>query len=73
MHANLLLDYRGNRILVAITTFNILLFFFVKFYYIKRNERRQKAWNSMTGDQQVDYIKNTKDEGTKRIDFKFVH
>lgn len=69
----MLLDYRGNRILVAITSFNILLFFFVKFYYIKRNERRQKAWNSMTGDQQVDYIKNTKDEGTKRIDFKFVH
>lgn len=69
----MLLDYRANRILVAITSFNILLFFFVKFYYIKRNERRQKAWNSMTGDQQVEYIKNTKDEGTKRIDFKFVH
>ena len=67
------IDVRGNRILVAICSFNIVLFVLVKFYYIKRNERRQRAWNDMTGDEKVDYVYNTKDEGTKRLDFRFAH
>lgn len=64
---------RGNKILLGICCYNIALFFFVKFYYITRNKRREAAWAKLTGEEQVDYIHNTKNEGAKRLDFRFVH
>lgn len=66
-------DLRGNKILLGICAFNITLFFFVKYYYITRNKRREEAWNKLTTDEKHDYIHNTKDEGSKRLDFRFVH
>lgn len=70
---NRCIDRRGNKILVAITAFNIFLFVGVKFYYIGRNKRRQEAWKRLTDGERIDYIYNTKDEGTKRLDFKLAH
>ncbi|OCT54833.1 putative transporter [Cladophialophora carrionii] len=64
---------RGNRILLAICCFNIVLFMFVKFYYVTRNKRRELAWSRLTGEEKMEYIHNTKDEGPKRLDFRFVH
>lgn len=62
---------RGNKILLAICCFNIILFPTVKYYYISRNKRRQEAWIKMTGEEQVDHVSTTKDEGAKRLDFRF--
>ncbi|PIA93026.1 putative transporter [Cercospora beticola] len=64
---------RGNRILLGICCFNIVLLWFVKFYYITRNKRREAAWSKLTGEEKVDYVRNTKDEGAKRLDFRFSH
>jgi hypothetical protein len=64
---------RGNRVLLGICCYNICLFVFVKFYYITRNKRREAAWAKLNGEEQVDYIQHTKDEGAKRLDFRFVH
>lgn len=64
---------RGNKILLAICCYNMALFCFVKFYYITRNKKRQAAWDKLTGEEKVDYVSNTKDEGAKRLDFRFVH
>ena len=64
---------RGNKILLGICCFNVVLFFFVKYYYIVRNKRREEAWSKLTGEEKNDYIHNTKDEGSKRLDFRFVH
>ncbi|ETI23128.1 hypothetical protein G647_04925 [Cladophialophora carrionii CBS 160.54] len=64
---------RGNRILLAICCFNIVLFMFVKFYYVTRNKRREREWSRLTGEEKMEYIHNTKDEGPKRLDFRFVH
>ncbi|KAJ9611995.1 hypothetical protein H2200_003590 [Cladophialophora chaetospira] len=64
---------RGNKILLGICCFNIVLFFFVKFYYVTRNKRREEAWNRLTGEEKIEYIHHTKDEGPKRLDFRFVH
>ncbi|KAM3419504.1 hypothetical protein BST61_g2847 [Cercospora zeina] len=64
---------RGNRILLGICCFNIVLLWFVKFYYVTRNKRREAAWSKLTGEEKVDYIRNTKDEGAKRLDFRFAH
>lgn len=64
---------RGNRTLLGICCFNIALFFFVKYYYIARNQRREKAWARLSGEEKVDYVQNTTDEGAKRLDFRFSH
>lgn len=72
-HADTNLDRRGNKILLGICCFNIALFFFVKYYYLHRNKSREEAWSKMSGEEKIEYIHNTNDEGSKRLDFRFVH
>ncbi|KAI1085799.1 MFS general substrate transporter [Whalleya microplaca] len=64
---------RGNRILLGITVFNIVLFYVVKAFYIWRNKLRDRRWNAMTPEEQENYALSTKDEGMQRLDFRFVH
>ncbi|KAF2851519.1 MFS general substrate transporter [Plenodomus tracheiphilus IPT5] len=64
---------RGNKILLAICVFNVFLFYSVKAFYIWRNQVRERQWNAMTKEEQEDYVISTKDEGMKRLDFRFVH
>ena len=64
---------RGNKVLLGICCFNIVLFYLVKGYYIWRNKTRDAKWNALTKQEQEDYIATTKDEGMKRLDFRFVH
>ncbi|ORY01985.1 major facilitator superfamily domain-containing protein [Clohesyomyces aquaticus] len=64
---------RGNKILLWICSFNIVLFYLVKAFYIWRNKVRESKWNAMSKEEQDDYLKNTKDEGMKRLEFRFVH
>ncbi|KAI0840524.1 MFS general substrate transporter [Hypoxylon sp. FL0890] len=64
---------RGNRILLGITVFNIVLFYFVKAFYIWRNKLRDRKWNAMTPEEQENYVLTTKDEGMQRLDFRFAH
>ncbi|KAL3419724.1 allantoate permease [Phlyctema vagabunda] len=64
---------RGNKIILGICCFNIVLFYLVKAYYIWRNKTREAKWSSMSKEEQDDYIVNTKDEGMQRLDFRFYH
>lgn len=64
---------RGNKILLGITCFNIVLFYLVKLFYIWRNKVRDRKWNALTKEEQDDYIVSTKDQGMKRLDFRFAH
>ncbi|KAH7324436.1 major facilitator superfamily domain-containing protein [Stachybotrys elegans] len=64
---------RGNTILVAICSWNIIQFYLVKAFYIWRNKLRDEKWNSMTKEEQDHYRLNTTDEGMKRLDFRFAH
>ncbi|KAI1768740.1 MFS general substrate transporter [Hypoxylon sp. FL1150] len=64
---------RGNKILLGITVFNIVLFYVVKVFYIWRNRIRDRKWNAMTAEEQENYVLTTKDEGMQRLDFRFVH
>jgi hypothetical protein len=45
----------------------------VKLYYIQRNKSRDRIWNAMSAEEKVSYIATTKDEGAKRLDFRFAH
>jgi sugar phosphate permease len=64
---------RGNSQLIGIAFGALASCFLAKFYYIWRNNQRDKIWNAMTKEEQLDYIENTADEGNKRLDFRFIH
>ncbi|CEJ90369.1 Putative Major facilitator superfamily transporter [[Torrubiella] hemipterigena] len=64
---------RGNRQLIAILFMNIVLYFLTKLYYVYRNKSRDTKWNAMTEEQKLEYLATTKDEGNKRLDFRFDH
>ncbi|PBP22175.1 putative transporter [Diplocarpon rosae] len=64
---------RGNKILLSICSLNIVLFYLVKIYYVGRNAKRDAVWNAMSAQEQEIYVATTKDEGAKRLDFRFAH
>lgn len=64
---------RGNKILLGINIFNILLFYMVKAFYIWRNKVKDGKWDKMSKQEKENYVLTTKDEGLKRLDFRFAH
>ncbi|KLU82426.1 MFS transporter [Magnaporthiopsis poae ATCC 64411] len=64
---------RGNRALLGLVCMNIVLYCLVKVYYVRRNQSKAAKWDAMTPEQRLDYLANTKDEGNKRLDFRFQH
>lgn len=64
---------RGNSQLLAIVTANIVIYSLTKAYYVWRNKSRDRKWNAMTLDQRQHYLETTRDEGNKRLDFRFAH
>ncbi|RFU34462.1 hypothetical protein B7463_g1869, partial [Scytalidium lignicola] len=64
---------RGDRALVAISATNIALYILTKIYYVWRNKTREAKWSAMTEEQRLEYLATTKDEGNKRLDFRFAH
>ncbi|KAF4612208.1 hypothetical protein D9613_004092 [Agrocybe pediades] len=64
---------RGNRDLIAICCMNISLYIFCFFFYRTINARRDKTWNSWTPEQRKEYLETTKDQGNKRMDFRFAY
>ncbi|CUA78239.1 putative transporter YIL166C [Saccharomyces cerevisiae S288c] [Rhizoctonia solani] len=65
--------HKGNKVLVGITVWNILLFYLVKLYYIQRNKWKAARWNAMSTAERAHYLETTTDKGNKRLDFVFVH
>ncbi|RMZ77255.1 hypothetical protein DV738_g4534, partial [Chaetothyriales sp. CBS 135597] len=63
--------YTGNKVLLGILIYNILVIVFAKTYYCEKNRRRDKLWDSMSREERLQYLKTTKDEGNKRLDFRF--
>lgn len=64
---------RGNRSLLGIVCMNLVLYPLVKAYYVYRNKRRDRIWEGMSEEQRLAYLETTKDEGNKRLDFRFSH
>ncbi|RCK57429.1 hypothetical protein Cantr_06713 [Candida viswanathii] len=67
------LYHRGNMQLFALTATTIPVLLIAKGYYVWQNKRRDKIWNAMTEEEKDDYRNTTKDEGSKRLDFRFAH
>ena len=64
---------RGNRQLLAIACGNIGVYLLTKVYYVWRNKSRDTKWDAMTEEERLTYLATTKDEGNKRLDFRFAH
>lgn len=63
--------YKGNKVLLGLVAYNIILFIASKVYYEWRNKQRDERWNTMTRDERLHYLATTKDKGNKRLDFRF--
>lgn len=63
--------YKGNKVLLALVAWNIVLFCASKAYYVFRNKERDAKWESMTREERVHYLNTTSDQGNKRLDFRF--
>lgn len=59
--------------LVSLVVVNIVIYCATKTYYVWRNTSRDKKWSAMTDDERMHYVANTKDEGNKRLDFRFAN
>ncbi|KAH8651446.1 major facilitator superfamily domain-containing protein [Xylariales sp. PMI_506] len=63
----------GNKVLLGICAWNFVIIIASKFWYKKRNDKREKIWESMTAEQRDEYLSTTTDEGSRRLDFRFAH
>jgi MFS family permease len=63
--------YRGNKVLLGLVAWNIVLFVITKWYWEWRNNVRDKKWDAMTREQRLHYLATTEDKGNKRLDFRF--
>jgi len=52
---------------------NIFIYLLTKVYYVWRNASRDKKWDALSEDEKMNYLATTKDEGNKRLDFRFAH
>lgn len=65
--------HRGNIVLIGCAFGALGSCILARYYYIFRNKQKEKAWNSLTIEEQEDYIKSTSDDTNKRLDFKFTY
>ncbi|KAI1082149.1 allantoate permease [Whalleya microplaca] len=64
---------RGNTVLLFINLLSILVFLLTKLYYVWRNKQKEREWNTLTEEQQVEYRRTTRLQGSRRLDFRFAH
>jgi hypothetical protein len=65
--------YTGNKALLGVVAYNIVLFIGSKIYYVRKNAVRDELWGKMSREERVEYLRTTKDKGNKRLDFRFAH
>ena len=63
----------GNKVLLGLVAWNIVLIISIRYHYKWRNLRRDKVWNSLTQEERDNYLATTKDQGSKRLDFRFAY
>ncbi|KAF6837829.1 phthalate transporter [Colletotrichum musicola] len=64
---------RGNKVLLGIIAWNAVFAWVIKGYYMWRNKKREEVWSNMSQQEKDTYLATTKDEGSKRLDFRFAH
>ncbi|VEU19833.1 DEKNAAC100798 [Brettanomyces naardenensis] len=65
--------HRGNTILFALSVSMIPILILTKLFYVTINKRREKKWQALTYEEREQYILTTKDQGSRRLNFRFTH
>ncbi|KAF2486466.1 major facilitator superfamily domain-containing protein [Neohortaea acidophila] len=65
--------YTGNKVLIGIACWNILVMVGTKIFYVRTNRKRAAIWDAMDKQQREEYLNTTTDKGNKRLDFRFAH
>ncbi|KAB5585756.1 major facilitator superfamily domain-containing protein [Coniochaeta sp. 2T2.1] len=63
----------GNKVLLALIAWNVVWIVCNKSYYMYRNKKRAAQWEALSQAEKDHYLSTTKDEGSKRLDFRFAH
>lgn len=63
--------HTGNKVLLAILAYNVGLYVATQWWYMYRNASREKIWSKMSLEEKKMYLETTKDQGNKRLDFRF--
>ncbi|CAK7204578.1 hypothetical protein SEUCBS139899_007336 [Sporothrix eucalyptigena] len=63
----------GNKVLLGINAWNMLLIAFMFFYYPWRNRQKARVWDAMSPAEKDAYIAETVDTGARRLDFRFAY
>lgn len=64
--------YTANKALLGLVVFNLVVVYpGTWLFYTTINKKRAKVWDAMTTEQKSEYLRTTKDEGNKRLDFRF--
>ncbi|KAK3376260.1 major facilitator superfamily domain-containing protein [Lasiosphaeria ovina] len=63
----------GNTKLVIINLLSIGLFLFTKAYYVYRNKQKKRVWEALTEQERITYVRTTRLQGSRRLDFQFAH
>jgi predicted MFS family arabinose efflux permease len=65
--------HRANHRLLYIVCGNLVLWAIAKAYYVARNRSKARRWDALSPEEKDHYLSTTKDEGNRRLDFRFVH
>jgi hypothetical protein len=63
--------FRGNWINFGITLTAGIFLIIQHTRYVLTNKSREKKWSSFSDDEKKEYLKNTKHEGSNRLDYRF--
>ncbi|KAL3457859.1 major facilitator superfamily domain-containing protein [Aspergillus heterothallicus] len=63
----------GNRVLIALAAWSLVLFIFAKWYYVRRNKQNAAIWDKMSSAEREAYLAANGHKGNKRLDFRFTH
>ena len=64
--------YTANKALLGLVVFNLVILYpGTWLLYTTVNKKRDRIWNGMSTEQKSEYLRTTKDEGNKRLDFRF--
>ncbi|BCS22362.1 putative transporter [Aspergillus puulaauensis] len=63
----------GNRVLIALAAWSLVLFIGAKYYYVWRNKKRAEIWDRMSSEERTAYLAANGDKGNKRLDFRFTY
>jgi hypothetical protein len=64
--------YTANKAMLAVVVFNMVVVYPGTWFFFGRvNSNREKVWGAMSSDEKSEYLRTTKDEGNKRLDFRF--